>query len=59
MKIDEIKSKIDELVKSFNEDHEKAAKGNKSAAVRARKATLNLEKELKEYRKASLVGPDE
>lgn len=59
MKIDEIKSKIDELVKSFNEDHGKAVKGNKSAAVRARKATLNLEKELKEYRKASLVGPDE
>lgn len=59
MKIDEIKTKIDELVKSFNEDHEKAVKGNKSAAVRARKATLNLEKELKEYRKASLAGSDE
>lgn len=56
MKTDEVKARIDELVKSFNEDHEKAMKGNKSAAVRARKATLNLEKELKEYRKASLSG---
>ena len=35
-------------------DMAKSTEGNKSAGVRARKASLELEKLLKEYRKVSL-----
>lgn len=38
----------------FQQYAEKANKGNKSAGVRARKASLELEKMFKEYRKQSL-----
>lgn len=39
---------------SIQQDALKAADGNKSAGVRARKASLELEKLLKKYRKVSL-----
>ena len=38
----------------FQQYAEKANNGNKSAGIRARKASLELEKMLKEYRKVSL-----
>jgi hypothetical protein len=47
---DEIKSAIG----SFNEDMAKAVEGNKSAAQRSRKQSLNLEKLFKEWRKVSV-----
>lgn len=47
---DEIKSAIG----SFNEDMTKAVEGNKSAAQRSRKHSLNLEKLFKKWRKASV-----
>lgn len=42
------------VAKSIQQDALKATKGNKSAGVRARKASLELEKMLKDYRKLSL-----
>lgn len=47
---DEIKSAIG----CFNEDMSKAVEGNKSAAQRSRKQSLNLEKLFKEWRKVSV-----
>lgn len=47
---DEIKSAIS----SFNDDMTKAIEGNKSAAQRSRKQSLNLEKLFKEWRKVSV-----
>lgn len=47
---DEIKSAIS----SFNDDIAKAIEGNKSAAQRSRKQSLNLEKLFKEWRKVSV-----
>lgn len=47
---DEIKSAIS----SFNDDMAKAIEGNKSAAQRSRKQSLNLEKLFKEWRKVSV-----
>ena len=46
---DEIKSALS----SFSEDMAKAVEGNKSAAQRSRKQSLNLEKLFKEWRKGS------
>jgi hypothetical protein len=51
-----------ELIEKINTEFEalkadaglQAESGNKAAGTRARKATLNLEKLLKEFRKASL-----
>ncbi len=53
-----ILEKIQEEYKVFVSDAEKAAAGNKSAGVRARKASMELEKHFKEFRKASLAKPE-
>lgn len=48
-------AKIQELYGMFAEDAERQIeKGNKAAGTRARKASLDLEKLLKEFRKISL-----
>lgn len=51
----ELFNKIKELVEVFNENAEKALAGNKSAAARSRKASVEIEKALKEYRKVSVA----
>lgn len=55
MNTTELFSKIKELVEVFYEDAEKALAGNKSAAARSRKTSVEIEKTLKEYRKASVA----
>lgn len=51
----ELIEKINAEIDVFKADAElQTEKGNKAAGTRARKATLNLEKLLKEFRKASL-----
>lgn len=51
----ELVTKINELYASFAVDAEaQAEKGNKAAGARARKASLELEKALKEFRKVSI-----
>ncbi|MCD7817139.1 MAG: histone H1 [Bacteroides sp.] len=53
--MDELIAKIKELSATVVVDAEmQAAKGNKAAGTRARKASLELEKVLKEFRKVSL-----
>ena len=48
---DDIQSKMTELSKDMERN---VHQGNKSAGVRARKATLELENMFKEYRKLSI-----
>lgn len=43
------------LFEGFKKDAEKAANGNKAAGARARKASLAIEKKMKEFRKLSLA----
>ena len=50
----EIVEKINACCAMFAADAEKAVAGNKAAGARARKASLALEKLLKEFRKASV-----
>lgn len=50
----ELVEKINALCAAFAADAEKNVSGNKQAGVRARKASLELEKALKEFRKASV-----
>lgn len=51
----ELIEKINASVEAFKSDAElQAEKGNKAAGTRARKASLELEKLLKEFRKTSL-----
>ena len=45
---------INEIIAVFAAEAEKAAAGNKAAGARARKASLALEKALKEFRKVSV-----
>jgi len=53
--MNELIEKIKELSGALLVDAEaQAEKGNKAAGTRARKASLELEKVLKEFRKASL-----
>lgn len=53
--MDELIAKIKEMSTALVADAElQAAKGNKAAGTRARKSSLELEKVLKEFRKASL-----
>lgn len=53
--MNELFAKIKELSNSLLEDAAlQAEKGNKAAGTRARKASLELEKVLKEFRKVSL-----
>ena len=48
-------SKINESFESFAKDvNAQIEKGNKAAGTRARKASLELEKMLKEFRKVSI-----
>ena len=46
--------KIEKLMGAFKEDSTKAAAGNKTAGVRARKTSLTLAGELKVFRSLSL-----
>ncbi len=51
----ELMEKIEELVANFNKDAaDQIEKGNKAAGTRARKYSLEIEKAMKEFRKASL-----
>lgn len=51
----ELFNKIQSVMASFNTDLDKnIIKGNKAAGVRARKASLELEKLMKQYRKQSV-----
>lgn len=53
--MNELVEKIDELYVAFKMDAvAQVEKGNKTAGTRARKASLEIEKLLKEFRKASL-----
>lgn len=55
MNTTELFNKIKELVEVFNENAEKALAGNKSAAARSRKTSVEIEKALKEYRRTSVA----
>jgi len=51
----ELVEKMSELVASFNKDaNAQIENGNKAAGTRARKASLEIEKLMKDFRKASL-----
>lgn len=50
----ELVAKINALTAAFAADAEKSVAGNKAAGARARKTSLEIEKALKEYRKASI-----
>ena len=50
----ELVEKINALSGAFMADAEKNAAGNKAVGARARKASLELEKALKEFRKVSV-----
>jgi len=50
----ELVEKINALCAAFGVDAQKNLDGNKAAGARARKASLELEKALKEFRKASV-----
>lgn len=51
----ELIAQIDGVLDALKADLAKAAEGNKAAAARARKATLELEKVGKEFRKVSVA----
>ena len=51
----ELVEKVTELIAQFTKDaNSQIENGNKAAGVRARKASLEIEKTMKEFRKASL-----
>jgi hypothetical protein len=50
----ELVNKIDALMNDFRLNAEKNVMGNKSAGIRARKCSLEIEKLMKEYRKESV-----
>lgn len=53
--MEELITRIAEQCTAFNADaHAQAEKGNKAAGLRARKLSLEIEKNLKEFRKQSL-----
>lgn len=55
--MEELLKNIDEQIATFQTDSKlQQEKGNKAAGTRARKASLNLEKLLKEFRKVSLAS---
>lgn len=51
----ELVSKINALCDAFKVDSEKDLSGNKAAAARCRKTTLEFEKLGKQFRKASIA----
>lgn len=53
--MNEIVAKLNDLYAAFAEDAQKNLEGNKAAGLRARKASLEIEKLCKEFRKASLA----
>lgn len=52
----ELVSKINELCAAFAAESAKNVAGNKAAGARARKVSLEIEKAMKEYRKASIAA---
>ncbi len=51
----ELLERIEAAVAAFNKDaNAQAENGNKAAGTRARKSSLEIEKAMKEFRKASL-----
>lgn len=53
----ELMDKINRLVEAFTKDATaQVENGNKAAGMRARKASLELEKALKEFRKESIAA---
>ncbi|WP_024994790.1 histone H1 [Phocaeicola paurosaccharolyticus] len=53
----ELVAKIAELTEAFQKDAQaQIEKGNKTAGTRARKASLDIEKLMKEFRKKSLAA---
>ncbi len=52
----ELVEKINALCAAFAIDSQKNVEGNKAAGARARKTSLEIEKALKEYRKASVAA---
>lgn len=52
--MNELVSKIKEQIAVFTENADAQLAGNKAAGTRARKATLELEKMMKEFRKISV-----
>lgn len=53
--MNELVAKINEAFEAFSKDAElQVEKGNKAAGTRARKASLELEKLMKEFRKVSV-----
>ena len=53
--MNELVAKINETFEAFSKDAElQVEKGNKAAGTRARKASLELEKLMKEFRKVSV-----
>ena len=55
--MNELVAKINEAFEAFSKDTAlQVEKGNKAAGTRARKASLELEKLMKEFRKESLAA---
>lgn len=55
--MEEILKNVAELYSEFAKDaNAQIEKGNKAAGTRARKASLEIEKAMKEFRKASLAA---
>ncbi len=54
--MNELIATLDQLCDALKADLAKAANGNKAAAARARKATLEIAKVGKEFRKVSVKG---
>ncbi|MCM1296592.1 MAG: histone H1 [Muribaculaceae bacterium] len=52
--MEELAKKIKETIEVFNTNLDANVSGNKAAGLRARKASLELEKLFKEYRKLSV-----
>ncbi|MXN91713.1 histone H1 [Flavobacterium sp. Sd200] len=52
--MNELNEKISAGIATYQKESEAFAQGNKAAGARARKATLELEKLFKEYRKVSI-----
>ena len=52
----ELVEKINALCAGFAADAQKNVEGNKAAGARARKASLEIEKAMKEFRKVSVAA---
>jgi len=52
--MNELNERISTAIEAFQKESEALAQGNKAAGARARKATLELEKLFKEFRKVSI-----